>query len=93
MAENKGAESIKTDSDGQQKDGKVDKQLEHQREVVKELGRDPDAAHPGEVPSAPLTEHGETSGLKPLVDDLHERRAKIKLGGCLLYTSPSPRDS
>src|SRR5688572_29684768 len=59
----------------------VDKQLEHQREVVKEHGREPGAAHPGEVPSAPLTEHGETSGLKPLVDDLHERRAKIKLGG------------
>ena len=60
---------------------KVDKQLEHQLEVVKELSRDPAAQHPGEVPSAPLTEHGETSGLKPLVDDLHERRAKIKLGG------------
>ena len=60
---------------------KVDKQLEHQLEVVKEHSRDPAAQHPGEVPSAPLTEHGETSGLKPLVDDLHERRAKIKLGG------------
>ena len=37
--------------------------------------------HPSDVPTAPVTEHGETSGLKPLVDDLHERRAKIKLGG------------
>ena len=46
---------------------KVDKQLEHQLEVVKELSRDPAAQHPGEVPTAPLTEHGETSGLKPLV--------------------------
>ncbi len=46
-----------------------------------ELSRDPADQHPGEVPSAPLTEHGETSGLKPLVDDLHDRRAKIKLGG------------
>ena len=64
-----------------QRSPKVDKQLEHQREVVKEHSRDPAAQHPGEVPSAPLTEHGETSGLKPLVDDLHERRAKIKLGG------------
>ena len=60
---------------------KVDKQLEHQLEVVNELSRDPSAEHPGEVPSAPPTEHGETSGLKPLVDDLHDRRAKIKLGG------------
>src|SRR5918996_1146062 len=60
---------------------KVDKQLEHQREVVQELGREAGAVHPGEIPSAPLTEHGESSGLKPLVDDLHERRAKIKLGG------------
>src|SRR5436190_24036793 len=60
---------------------KVDKQLEHQIEVVNELSRDPSDRHPGEVPSAQQTEHGETSGLKPLVDDLHERRAKIKLGG------------
>src|SRR3954464_4838871 len=60
---------------------KADPQLEHQVEVVNELSRDPSDEHPGEVPSAPLTEHGETSGLKPLVDDLHERRAKIKLGG------------
>src|SRR3954452_10276218 len=60
---------------------KVDPQLEKQRAVVDELARDPAGSHPGEVPSAPLTEHGETSGLKPLVDDLHDRRAKIKLGG------------
>jgi len=60
---------------------RVDKQLEHQIEVVNELSRDPSEVHPGEVPSAQQTEHGETSGLKPLVDDLHDRRAKIKLGG------------
>ena len=60
---------------------KVDKQLEHQLEVVKERRAIPPRSIPSEVPSAPLTEHGETSGLKPLVDDLHERRAKIKLGG------------
>ena len=60
---------------------KVDPQLEHQLEVVNELSSDPADQHRGEVPSAPLTEHGETSGLKPLVDDLHDRRAKIKLGG------------
>src|SRR5438445_139575 len=62
-------------------DAKVDKQLEHQLEVVNELSRDPSDDHPADVPGAPLTEHGETSGVKPLVDDLHERRAKIKLGG------------
>src|SRR3954471_8204846 len=60
---------------------KADPQLEKQRAVVDELSRDPAEKHPAEPPSAPLTEHGETSGLKPLVDDLHERRAKIKLGG------------
>src|SRR2546427_1865722 len=61
---------------------KVDPQLEKQRAVVEEVGREPtDTEHPGAVPSAPLTERGETSGLKPLVDDLHDRRAKIKLGG------------
>ena len=61
---------------------KVDPQLAKQRAVVDEVGREPaDVEHPSEVPTAPLTEHGETSGLKPLVDDLHERRAKIKLGG------------
>ena len=53
----------------------------HQLEVVEGASRDPAGAASGEVPSAPLTEHGENSGLKPLVDDLHERRAKIKLGG------------
>src|SRR5689334_46309 len=60
---------------------KADPQLEKQRAVVNELAQDPSDTHPGEAPSAPLTEHGETSGLKPLVDDLHARRAKIKLGG------------
>ena len=92
----KAAESARSDSAGPEKDapakdargkdapakdGKVDKQLEHQLDVVKELSRDPADVHPGEAPSAPLTEHGEKSGLKPLVDDLHDRRAKIKLGG------------
>ncbi len=75
------AESGKTDSAVELKDEKVDPQLDRQRAVVNELAQDPAAQHPGEVPSAPITEHGETSGLKPLVDDLHERRAKIKLGG------------
>ena len=60
---------------------KIDPQLEQQRAVVNELARDPEDTHPGEVPTAQPTEHGETSGLKPLVDDLHDRRAKIKLGG------------
>src|SRR6266480_1662396 len=61
---------------------KIDPQLERQRATVQGVGNDPaDIDHPSEVPSAPLTEHGETSGLKPLVDDLHDRRAKIKLGG------------
>ena len=60
---------------------KVDPQLEKQRAVVEELSRDPAEPHPSEVATAPRTEHGETSGLKPLVDDLHDRRAKIKLGG------------
>ncbi|KKL03865.1 hypothetical protein LCGC14_2621850, partial [marine sediment metagenome] len=46
------------------------------------LGREPtDTTHPGEVPSAPPTEHGAESGLKVLVDDLHDRRGKAKLGG------------
>src|SRR3954468_5085682 len=59
----------------------VPKELKHQLEVVDELKRDPSEEHPAEAPSAPLTEHGEKSGLKHLVDDLHERRANIKLGG------------
>src|SRR5207249_3796674 len=71
----------KKQTDAAKADGKVDKQLEHQLAVVKELARDPADEHPAEAASAPLTEHGETSGLKELVDDLHERRAKIKLGG------------
>src|SRR2546423_12751742 len=73
-AEKRADESVRPDSAGSQ-------QLERQRAVVDELARDPTDEHPGEVPSAPRTEHGETSGLKPLVDDLHDRRAKIKLGG------------
>src|SRR5690349_14439172 len=60
---------------------KVDPQLEKQRAVVDEVARDPAERHPSEAAAAPRTEHGETSGLKPLVDDLHDRRAKIKLGG------------
>ena len=60
---------------------KPDPQLEHQLDVVKEVGRDPADDHPGEAAAAPLTEHGEKSGLKALVDDLHLRRANVKLGG------------
>src|SRR5690242_10946333 len=60
---------------------KVDPQLEKQRAVVQELSSDPAEPHPGEVPTAPRTEHGETSGLKPLIDELPDRREKIKLGG------------
>ena len=60
---------------------KPDKQLEHQLTVVDQLARDPSEDHPSEAPKAPLTEHGEKSGLKSLVDDLHERRARVKLGG------------
>src|ERR687897_608812 len=38
--------------------------------------------HSGEAAeAAPTTEHGEQTGMKGLVDDLHERRAKAKLGG------------
>lgn len=40
------------------------------------------AEHQGEAPEAPAqTEHGEQTGMKHLVDDLHERREKAKLGG------------
>ena len=49
---------------------------------MKEVGQAPDnTLHASEAAKAPLTEHGESSGLKPLVDDLHARREKIKLGG------------
>jgi acetyl-CoA carboxylase carboxyltransferase component len=58
-----------------------DKQLQRQLDVVKELARDPGDEHPGEASAAPLTEHGESSGLKDLVNDLHQRRTKVKLGG------------
>src|SRR5918994_7555718 len=38
--------------------------------------------HSGEAAeAAPTTEHGEQTGMKGLVDDLHERRARAKLGG------------
>ena len=43
---------------------KVDPQLEHQLEVVSEHSRDPSEQHPGEIPSAQPTEHGETSGAR-----------------------------
>ena len=40
------------------------------------------AQHSGEAPEAPpSTEHGEETGMKGLVDDLHARREKAKLGG------------
>jgi acetyl-CoA carboxylase carboxyltransferase component len=55
---------------------------QHQVAKVEELGKDPtNTAHPSERPLAPLTEHGEKSGLKHLVDDLHDRREKLRLGG------------
>src|SRR6266542_2401086 len=61
---------------------KTDPQLERQRATVSELGRAPeDTEHPGEVARAQATEHGEKSGLKPIVNDLHDRREKVKLGG------------
>jgi acetyl-CoA carboxylase carboxyltransferase component len=38
--------------------------------------------HQGEAAEAPAgTEHGEQTGMKHLVEDLHERREKTKLGG------------
>jgi acetyl-CoA carboxylase carboxyltransferase component len=40
------------------------------------------ARHAGEAPEAPATvEAGEETGMKGLVEDLHERRQKAKLGG------------
>jgi methylmalonyl-CoA decarboxylase subunit alpha len=40
------------------------------------------AQHAGEAPEAPATvEAGEETGMKGLVEDLHERRQKAKLGG------------
>jgi acetyl-CoA carboxylase carboxyltransferase component len=36
----------------------------------------------GETPEAPAhTEHGADTGMRPLVEDLHERRGRAKLGG------------
>jgi acetyl-CoA carboxylase carboxyltransferase component len=61
---------------------KKDPQLEKQLATVKEVGREAtDTEHPSEVAKAQATEHGERSGLKGLVDDLHDRREKVKLGG------------
>src|SRR5919201_4804773 len=61
---------------------KTDPQLERQRATVSELGHEPDdTEHPGEVAKAQATEHGAKSGLKSLVDELHDRREKVKLGG------------
>ena len=38
--------------------------------------------HGGETPEAPAeTEHGEETGMRPLVEDLHDRRERAKLGG------------
>jgi acetyl-CoA carboxylase carboxyltransferase component len=76
-AEKKAKEKDRPAMDGK----KPDKQLEHQLDVVKELARDPSDGHPGEVARAQATEHGEKSGLKPIVNDLHDRREKVKLGG------------
>ncbi|MEX0992714.1 MAG: acyl-CoA carboxylase subunit beta [Solirubrobacterales bacterium] len=64
------------------KAAKPDPVREKQVAKVKEVGAAPDnTLHPAETPKAPLTEHGESSGLKHLVDDLHARREKAKLGG------------
>jgi acetyl-CoA carboxylase carboxyltransferase component len=53
--------------------------LERQIDVAT---KDKATDHSGEAPEAPAeTEHGEESGMKHLVDDLHERREKAKLGG------------
>jgi acetyl-CoA carboxylase carboxyltransferase component len=47
-----------------------------------EAARVADAATEAEAPEAPAeTEHGEQTGMKALVDDLHARREKAKLGG------------
>ncbi len=83
--------SAGSDQDQQQANGskqaaesapKVDKTRQAQIDKVKEVGGAPDnTLHPAETPKAPLTEHGAESGLKALVDDLHDRREKIKLGG------------
>src|SRR5687768_530942 len=55
---------------------------QHQVAKVAELGNPPDnTVHPSERPLAPPTEHGGESGLKTLVDDLHARREKTRLGG------------
>jgi acetyl-CoA carboxylase carboxyltransferase component len=37
--------------------------------------------HKGEAAEAPAAKTGEGTGMKPLVDDLHQRREKAKLGG------------
>src|SRR3954465_608578 len=40
------------------------------------------ASHEADAPEAPpSTEHGEQTGMQHLVEDLHERREKAKLGG------------
>jgi acetyl-CoA carboxylase carboxyltransferase component len=55
---------------------------ERQVAKVAELGTAPDnTVHPSDRPLAPPTEHGGESGLKTLVDDLHDRREKLRLGG------------
>jgi acetyl-CoA carboxylase carboxyltransferase component len=42
----------------------------------------PKSEHQGEATEAPASsEHGEQTGMRPLVEDLHERREKAKLGG------------
>jgi acetyl-CoA carboxylase carboxyltransferase component len=44
--------------------------------------KDETQEHSGETPEAPAeTEHGEQTGMKGLVDDLHGRRERAKLGG------------
>jgi acetyl-CoA carboxylase carboxyltransferase component len=50
--------------------------------VEEEAAKVADAAAEAEAAEAPAgTEHGEKTGMKALVDDLHSRREKAKLGG------------
>jgi acetyl-CoA carboxylase carboxyltransferase component len=56
------------------------------REAEEAAGNDSAAArsgdHGSEAPGAPAaTEHGEATGMSGLVEDLHERRERAKLGG------------
>src|SRR5215218_3071183 len=55
---------------------------EKMRDAAAEAEKVRDAGAEAEAPEAPSgTEHGEKTGMKALVDDLHARREKAKLGG------------